>query len=348
MPEKNRKYRTLRGRAAGRLSFRLFIARKGEKNGNARDALERRARVARRRKKDHRSRRQKKIVGESRGKVAAECDERKKSSAAAAGEIPPREGAAGYVSAAKGYTVYTMPTAITHQLLAEEVFAASDASLRKRVASLPLYYFGAQGPDFWFAHGAFSLTDNLGRHLHTRRPLLFFRILAAAGRTDADVFSYAAGYLTHYAADTVFHPYVYGMMRKLGRESKYLHHAIEHALDGALLRALRGVSLLRARLPKAGDVNVEKLGKIYETYVRYARATGRDVPARADYFRALRRYDALNAVRTPFYTKEYALPAEKLFTLAKRESLRLLPRLAAGTPLKACDFGRNFLSGEIV
>ncbi len=259
-----------------------------------------------------------------------------------------REGAAGYVSAAKGYTVYTMPTAITHQLLAEEVLAASDASLRERVASLPLYYFGAQGPDFWFAHGAFSPTDNLGRHLHTRRPLLFFRILAAAGRTDADVFSYAAGYLTHYAADTVFHPYVYGMMRKLGRESKYLHHAIEHALDGALLRALRGVSLLRARLPKAGDVNVEKLGKIYETYVRYARATGRDVPARADYFRALRRYDALNAVRTPFYTKEYALPAEKLFTLAKRESLRLLPRLAAGTPLKACDFGRNFLSGEIV
>lgn len=299
-------------------------------------------------KKDHRSRRQKKIVGESRGKVAAECDERKKSSAAAAGEIPPREGAAGYVSAAKGYTVYTMPTAITHQLLAEEVLAASDASLRERVASLPLYYFGAQGPDFWFAHGAFSPTDNLGRHLHTRRPLLFFRILAAAGRTDADVFSYAAGYLTHYAADTVFHPYVYGMMRKLGRESKYLHHAIEHALDGTLLRALRGVSLLRARLPKAGDADVQRLCKIYEVYVRYARATGRDVPARADYFRALRRYDALNAVRTPFYTKEYALPAEKLFTLAKRESLRLLPRLAAGTPLKACDFGRNFLSGEIV
>lgn len=238
-----------------------------------------------------------------------------------------------------------MPTAITHQLLAEEVYAAMPEAIREKIFSLPHYYLGAQGPDFWFAHGAFSAGENFGRSLHTRRPLLFFRLLSEAGQRNRNVFSYAMGYITHYAADTVFHPYVYGLMEALEREGKYLHHAIEHAVDGALLKSLRGVPLMLYRLPAVKGID---LRGIYEVYARYARATGRDEPTPDDLARAVRRYYAMNAVRTPLYRAEYALPAAKLFSRAKGESLRLAEIFSSEKELSAHDFGRSFLSGEIV
>ena len=233
-----------------------------------------------------------------------------------------------------------MPTAVTHQILAEEVYRRLPVRLRRQISSLPRYFLGAQGPDPWFLCGASGAEENFGRTLHTRATLLFFRILRAESAGDGGMFSYAAGYITHYAADVVFHAYVYGMMEKSGREGKYLHHAIEHALDGALVRAFGGGSLAFFRLRGATDADARD---IYKVYARYARATGRRVPARESFVRAVRRYYALNAVRTPLYRAVYAAPAEKLFAYALRESLRLLSLFASPLALRAQDFGRSFL-----
>lgn len=239
-----------------------------------------------------------------------------------------------------------MPTAITHQLLAEEVYESLPAAARAEIFSPPLYYFGAQGPDVCFAYNPAAPADeNFGRLLHTRAPLLFFRLLAAAAKGNGVVRSYALGYIAHYAADTVFHPYVYAVMRAFQREGRYFHHAVEHAVDGVLLKELRGEGLFSYRLPRPRKIPAE----IYAVYARYACACGREALNEATFRRAVRHYYAANALRTPFYRAVYARRAARLFSEAKQRSLRLIGIFLEeeGEGLRAEDFGRHFLTGEV-
>ncbi len=238
-----------------------------------------------------------------------------------------------------------MPTAITHQLLAEEVYGSLPAPWRAEVFSLPHFYFGAQGCDICFAYKVLSTASgNFGRFLHANFPLLFFRILSEEAAKSREVRSYALGYLTHYAADTVFHPYIYGLMEE---ESRYFHHAIEHAVDGALLQKLRGRGLLFYSLPRPDGIAVEG---VYNVYARYARESGWGEPEEEAFRKAVRRYYAFSALRTPFYRAGYAVRAEELFETSRQRSLRLIGIFLTrkGEDFSPEDFGRHYLTGKIL
>lgn len=74
------------------------------------------------------------------------------------------------------------------------------------------YLLGANGPDPFFAYKILSKhkpvpLPEIGSRMHTERCGEFLTELLARSETPAQK-SYALGFLTHYAADRVFHPYV--------------------------------------------------------------------------------------------------------------------------------------------
>lgn len=239
-----------------------------------------------------------------------------------------------------------MPTSVTHQILAEEVYKELPKKISAEILSLPHFYLGAQGCDICFMYKAVStLGDNLGQFVHAVKPLSFFRILWEESRKSAEVRSYAYGYLTHYAADTIFHPFIYDLMG--GKERVLKHHAIEHAYDAALLKKYKSGSLSAYRLPAFGKVEIDG---IYKVYARYARVSGWGELSKPAFRRAVKYYAAFVSFRLPWYRKKYVRPSERLFEESRARALKLLKefRASADGVFPADSFGRHYLNGEIV
>ena len=122
-----------------------------------------------------------------------------------------------------------MPASYLHQAVARAAAGGSPAALA-----------GAEGPDplfycFHHAKGA-PLPFALGSRLHKSRTGAFLLSLLRGAKTPAQR-DYALGFLTHYATDTAFHPFVYAHSN--APDSKYstnLHCTLEHALDAWLYR----------------------------------------------------------------------------------------------------------------
>jgi len=122
---------------------------------------------------------------------------------------------------------------------------------------LSLYRWGAQGPDIWFYHWMvrpLSKVHKWGNRIHAENVNLTMEglldcVLAAAGEERAGRFAYFSGFLTHYALDSVGHPFVHS------RCGSYRYHTMfEAELDTALL-ALSGTD--PAKIPPA--VNMPQL-----------------------------------------------------------------------------------------
>ena len=101
-----------------------------------------------------------------------------------------------------------MPEAYTHIRIAR----AARAQSKTGVSSTAAYEMGASGPDPLFAyqllssHRAYPLPQ-LGRRMHEEQCGRFLRTIIFAAVTAAQR-SYVLGFLTHYAADSILHPYV--------------------------------------------------------------------------------------------------------------------------------------------
>lgn len=122
-----------------------------------------------------------------------------------------------------------MPSVYTHALVARKTLQSLPTIVTEKIkAHLSLYFFGAQGADFCFFYPLPSgyPARNLGSFLHRKGGYNAFRVCKALC-TDQLLFSYTLGYITHYATDTVFHPYVYAT----AGNSPLRHSRIEQAFD---------------------------------------------------------------------------------------------------------------------
>ena len=88
-----------------------------------------------------------------------------------------------------------MPSAITHQLVAEEAQKLLPEGLQHIIERAPDEYFlGCQGPDMFFFYRIGSRSEyNLGKFLHRNRPYdvfrLFCRILSGEQNARFPVYS---------------------------------------------------------------------------------------------------------------------------------------------------------------
>lgn len=165
-----------------------------------------------------------------------------------------------------------MPFTITHQLIAEEVFR-----FLAEKPELKHYYFGAQGGDIAFFYGwTEGKKHNLGQQLH--RGDVYGTLNALLTVCDNPLrHAYALGYLTHYAADTVFHPYVYAQIaaeQEKGQKGN-IHFMVEGGLDVYFYRTRRGESA-RAFVPPYTRQDLSE-PDLYAVYSAFGHALGKTV-----------------------------------------------------------------------
>lgn len=125
-----------------------------------------------------------------------------------------------------------MPAYFTHKLAAETVYRSLPQDIKDRITSIPLYLLGSQGGDFGFFYPSFGSGErNLGSFLHKQDPFPVFLYMAEYCRKFPSALSFCLGYVTHYAADAAFHPYVYSESKKRGN-GYIFHAALEKGIDG--------------------------------------------------------------------------------------------------------------------
>lgn len=258
-----------------------------------------------------------------------------------------------------------MPATYTHYAVAK---AAIERLRRETVAAKQaekypeMYFFGAQGADFCFFYRALRPSEtNFGRFLHNRGSYAFFKTLAVCAARDERLFSYALGYVTHYAADCVFHPYVYALSGK----SPVLHSRAEGALDYYFFRKKRYPADYFNCAPTKEDAEA-----LYFLYALAAARAERDPVLKPAFFKCIGRYRSYVGLSSRVFAKsnpallnaerkEWRYPddktivktdgADELFDRAAEESAKLVAEFAScvterRTPEKD-SFGKNFLSG---
>ncbi len=149
-----------------------------------------------------------------------------------------------------------MSASITHQLVAERVFNLLGNKEKHFITDLGAYYIGAQGGDPFFLYKPLVFSkNNIGKKLHRENPTQFFsHVKKGFFELDGIGKSFYLGYVTHYATDTVFHPYIYGLERYLkqhgfNRKRDNLHFQIEKDIDGFLYSEYYGLPVKNYTLP---------------------------------------------------------------------------------------------------
>ncbi len=130
-----------------------------------------------------------------------------------------------------------MPASYTHQCIARAAFQKTQCCIDPHPAAI---LAGAEGPDplfftlLYFGRG--TSPSSMGHLLHEERSADFLTALLKGAGQDRLLLSYALGFLTHYAGDTIFHPYIFTRSYDNGRYSGNKHCKYEHILDTVLYR----------------------------------------------------------------------------------------------------------------
>ena len=138
-----------------------------------------------------------------------------------------------------------MPAFVTHDLFAKKLLQALPFQTNQKQQRA--FAWGAQGPDVLFFQTDLSSLALLGRQMHREQVdtvLTAWRNYALA-QDDEEITFYFCGLLSHYCLDTVLHPYVYALQRKLVQKgfSGGVHNRIESDIDTALYTHFTGKSL---------------------------------------------------------------------------------------------------------
>jgi len=133
--------------------------------------------------------------------------------------------------------VNAMPDPVVHASFGREVLASLPEEVREAILPDP-YTFALFGPDPWFMYKPLAHGEGRGRRMHTTKPGAFLTALVRrAGHSvcRAEMFSYLAGFLCHYALDSFTHPYVIWVTTQ-EHVFPRSHMSLEHALDAVTAR----------------------------------------------------------------------------------------------------------------
>lgn len=178
--------------------------------------------------------------------------------------------------------VVVLPSCVSHFLLGRQVLENLPDGLRDEM-DRDAYFWGVQGPDFLFCHQIFpwmkkpSISE-YGTKFHSMNPdtmLSAVQGLLHAHPENKLLHSYVLGFLCHYALDSVGHPLVNTLAKKMALEDpvqtqETMHAEIESALDVILLRKFTGKLPTQVKLhrffPKSPAVQQE-IAELYHQLI---------------------------------------------------------------------------------
>ncbi len=244
-----------------------------------------------------------------------------------------------------------MPAAYTHHCVARETLSLLPPAIQTKLKPhLPLYFFGAQGADFCFFYPVLGgLSQNFGSYLHRQGGFAAFNVCKTFSVLPP-IFAYSLGFITHYAADTVFHPFIYA---KAGK-SPIRHTRIENALD-RYFKAKDPNDLskyFRAKL------SPEDKKELFLLYAAISARVGFPPLDQKAFYRAIRLFNAylppsskLFSVKSDALVSTLAKNADALYKSAILRaascSLAFYDAFKKKTPLPSEVFGKNYLTGEL-
>ena len=129
-----------------------------------------------------------------------------------------------------------MPDIAMHHAFGQEVRGLLPEEIQKELKETP-FIFALYGPDPWFMYRPGKTRQGRGRRMHTTKTGAFLTALAERaknGTAGEEIFSYLAGFLCHYALDSIAHPYIIWQTTETW-PTKRAHRDMEHALDAKLL-----------------------------------------------------------------------------------------------------------------
>lgn len=148
-----------------------------------------------------------------------------------------------------------MPAFAAHHLLAKQVYDTFRANPRFAQLEERPFLLGAQGPDPLLFHRLIPgympgrSARGVSSALHRASPNKIFSAMADYLKEHPErtaAFSYACGFLTHYALDSVAHPYIYYVQSALrrARHIPYIpfivHNRIEANIDAGIINRILG------------------------------------------------------------------------------------------------------------
>ena len=244
-----------------------------------------------------------------------------------------------------------MPASYTHHYVARETLTLLPPAIQTQLQPhLPLYFFGAQGADFCFFYpvlGGFS--KNLGSYLHRQGGFPAFNVCKTFS-SQPSLFAYALGYITHYAADTVFHPFVYA---KAGK-SPLRHTRIENAFDCYFKEKDPAASTqhFRAKLSPSDKKD------LFLLYAAISARVGFPPLDQKAFYRAIRLFNAylppsskLFSVKSSALVSTLSDRADELCSSAILRAviycLSFCDAIKKKTPLSSEIFGKSYLTGKL-
>lgn len=233
-----------------------------------------------------------------------------------------------------------MPSCITHQLIAEKAKSGFPPEAREAAEKHTDYFFlGTQGPDALFFIKPLSKKEmNLGRHLHRKDIYAMFRFFQLytdklEGTEKEQITAYVAGFLCHYCADLVFHPFVYSYLAT--HETRgMIHQLIESDWDVYFAKKQKR-NAVGWKFPFSAE-KINREGALYVLYSEFSEELSRRPLSRRAFEKGIKYFGRY----LRFFHKK---PHAEFWARAER-ILHLKPRLSCMYPRK--DPNGAFLYGE--
>ena len=148
-----------------------------------------------------------------------------------------------------------MPDIIVHTNFGAQVLERLSIDVDRAI-----YDFGLVGPDPYLFYRFYiaPFRHHANRYssiMHRKHTGDFLIELIKRGKDDPKVFSYAAGFLCHYALDSTTHPYI----NRKAKGSFPMHMAIEHRLDRMTGKKVRIPPFLPASMKEAVGGAITKI-----------------------------------------------------------------------------------------
>ena len=143
-----------------------------------------------------------------------------------------------------------MPGFTTHYIFGMKAYNDMPNSQLKHIVAKYrwLYQLGLQGPDIFFYNIPILRHQdyrNVGSHMHEHQVSQFFDCclrhigLISSRQQKEEAVAYLAGFINHYIADSICHPFIYGRIgydiNEPSTKNHGLHAALENELDAILL-----------------------------------------------------------------------------------------------------------------
>ncbi len=160
-----------------------------------------------------------------------------------------------------------MPAIVSHYVLGEKVRKHLEKEYPDLITNRKAFAWGASGPDIFFSHRLMPLStktsfSRLGSIMHNApaNDIINYLIVYARKTHDDILMSYALGFITHYAFDSIAHPYILYCSSQMScqyaeKPVSLCHHEMEAALDSLYLRRETGMKVSDFRLQNAAPMD---------------------------------------------------------------------------------------------